>query len=159
MPLRAPKVGGHTVSPKMTKKKPPSQRETLKPHTIPRNVMGRQNARDSRFITGWLKNWNRGAPLKFSLRITTNKKNKGNNTTASLSVAVMVSPVTASVAVASATTAVNTPSTNGEATAPPSKSKRSRKHSGDDAKNTHAPYSKLAPKTTTCKSKYNNFKA
>ena len=70
----------------------------------------------------------------------------------------MVSPVTASVEVSSATTAVNNASTNGEATAPPSKSKRSRKHSGDASKNTRAPYSNPSPKPTTCKSKYKNWK-
>ena len=70
----------------------------------------------------------------------------------------MVSPVTASVSVASATTAVNTASTNGEATASPSKSKRPRKHSGGASKYTRAPYSKPAPKPTTRKTKYNNWK-
>ena len=70
----------------------------------------------------------------------------------------MVSPVTASAAVASTTTAVNTASTNGEATASPSKSKRSRKHSGDASKNTCAPYSKPASKPTTRKIKYSNWK-
>ena len=70
----------------------------------------------------------------------------------------MVSPVTASLAVASATTAVNTASTNGETTAPPSKSKRSRKNSGGASKNTRATYSNPSPKPTTLKSKYNNWK-
>ena len=143
MPCRASKGGGHSVSPTMTNKKPPSQRESLKSPTIPRNVMGRRDARDSVFITGWLKNRKRGAPLKISPRTTTNKKNK--------SVSVMVSLVTVSAAVDSATTAVNAASTNGEAIAPPSKSKRSRKHSGDASKNTRAPYSKPAPKPTTRK--------
>ena len=112
----------------MTKKKPPSQREKLNPPTIPINAMGRRDAWDSRFITEWLKNQKQGAPLKIAPRTTTNKKKKSKKTTASLSVAAMVSPFTASVEVASATTAVNNASTNGEATDPPSKSKRSRKH-------------------------------
>ena len=140
----------------MTKKKPPSQRETINTPTTPRNAMGRRDARDSGFITGRLKNRKRGAPLKIAPRTTTNKKKKGKKTTASPSVAAMVYPVTASVTVAYITTADNTASTNGEATAPPSKSKWSWKHSGDSSKNTHAPYSKPAPKPTTCKRKYNN---
>ena len=89
MPRRASK--GHSVSPTMTKKKPPSQRETLKPPTIPRNAMGRRDARDSGFITGWSKNRKRGAPLKIAPRTTTNKKKKEKKTTASPSVAAMVS--------------------------------------------------------------------
>ena len=120
--------------------------------------MGRRNAWDSGFVTGWFKNRKRGAPLKISPRTTTNKKNKGKNNTASPSVAAMVYLVTSSVAVASVTTAVNTASTNGEATAPPSKSKRPQKHSGGASKNTRAPYSNPAPKLTTRKSKYNNRK-
>ena len=156
IPCRASK--GHSVSPTMTKKKPPSQWETLKPPTIPRNAMGRRDAWDSGFITRWLKNRNQGAPLKIAPWTTTDKKKKGKKTTASPSVAAMVSPVTASVAVASATTAVNTASNNGEATSPPSKYKRLRKHSGDASKNTRAPYSKPSPKPTTRKSKDNNWK-
>ena len=120
--------------------------------------MGRRDAWDSGFITEWLKKQKRGAPLKIAPRTTTNKKNKGNNTTAYPPVAAMVSPVTAYMAVAYATNAVNTASTNGEATDPPSKSKRSRKHSGDASKNTRDTYSKPAPKPTTRKSKYNNWK-
>ena len=142
----------------MTKEKPPSQWETLNPPTIPINEMGRRYARDSGFITGWLKNRKGGAPLKIAPRTTMSKKKKSKKTTSYLSVAAMVSPVTASAAVASATTSVNTASTNREATAPPSKSKRSRKHSGDASKNTCAPYSKPAPKPTTHKRKYNNLK-
>ena len=149
MPRRSSKGGGHSVSPKMTKKKPPSQRETLNPPTIPRNVMGRRDARDS----GCLKNRKRGAPLKIAPRTTTDKGKKGKKTTASPSVAVMVCPVTASASVASATTAVNNASTNGDNTAPPSKSKRLQKHSGGASKNARAPYSKPAPKPTTLKSK------
>ena len=158
MPRRASKGGGHSVSPKMTKKKPPTQRETLNPPTIPINVMGSQDARGSGFIPKWLKNRKQGAPLKISPRTTTNKKNKGKKTKASPSVAAMVYLVTASTAVASATTAVNTASNNGEATAPPSKSKLSRKNSGNVSKNTRAPYSNPAPKPTTRKSKYNNWR-
>ena len=134
MPRRASKGGGHSVSPKMTKKKPPSHRETLNPPTTPRNVMGRRDAwdaHDSGFITRWLKNRKQGAPLKISPRTTTNKKRKGKKTTAYLSVAAMVSLVTASAEVASATIAVNTAITKGEATDPTSKSKQSRKHSGE----------------------------
>ena len=138
----------------ITKKKPPSHQETLNPPTIPRNKMGRRDAQDSEFITGWLKNRKRGAPLKISPQTTTNKKKKGKKTPASPSVAAMISPVNASTAVASATITINTERTNGEATAPPSKSNRSRKHSGYASKNTRAPYSKPAPKPTTRKSKY-----
>ena len=119
MTRRASKGGGHSVSPTMTKKKPPSQWETLNPPTIKRNEMGRRDASDSGFITRWLKNWKRGAPLKISPQTTTNKKKKGENTTSSPSVAEMVSRVTTSAAVASATTAVNTASTNGGGTFPP----------------------------------------
>ena len=115
--------------------------------------MRRRDAWDSGFITGWLKNRKRGAPLKIAPRTTTNKKNKGKKTTASPSVAAMVSQVTASAVVAFATTAIKTESTNWEATDPTSKSKWTRKHSGDASKNTHATYSKPAPK-----SKYNNWK-
>ena len=114
----------------MIKKKPPSQGETLKHPTIPRNTMVRRDEQDSGFITGWLNNRKRGAPLKISKQTTTIKTNKGKKTTAYLSVAAMVSPVTAPAAVASATTTVNTASTDGEATAPPSNSKRPQKHSG-----------------------------
>ena len=153
MPHRASKGGGHSVSTTMTKNKPPSQRDTLNPPTIPRNAMVRRDAWDSGFITGWLKNWKWGAPLKIAPRTTTNKKNKGKKTTASPSVAAMVSQVTASAVVAFATTAIKTESTNWEATDPTSKSKWTRKHSGDASKNTHATYSKPAPK-----SKYNNWK-
>ena len=124
----------------MTKKKPPSQQEILNPPMVPRNVMGRRDAWDSGFITRWLKNRKRGAPLKTALQTTTNKKKKGKKTAASPSVAAMVSPVTASAAVASATTTVNTESKNGEATALPSKSKWSQKHSGDASKKNRAPY-------------------
>ena len=141
----------------MTKKNPPSQQETLNPPTTPRNVMGRRDAQESGFVTGWLKNRKRGEPLKISPGTTTNKKNKGKNTTLSPSVAAMVSPVTASAAVISSTTAVNIASTNGEATAPPSKYKRSQKHSGDASKNTRTPYSKPSPKQNIRKSKYNNW--
>ena len=101
----------------MTKKKPPSQRETLNPPTIPRNAMGRWDAQDSGFINGWLKNRKRGAPLRIAPQTTTKKKKKGKKTTESQSVVVIVSPVTISADVASDTTAVNTASTNGEATA------------------------------------------
>ena len=121
--------------------------------------MGRQEAQDSGFINGCLKKRKRGAPLKIVPQTTTNNKRKGKKTTAYPSLAVMVYPVTASTPVASSTTAFNTASTNGGATVPPSKSKRSRKHSGDTSKNTRAPYSKPAPKPTTRKSKYNNWKA
>ena len=120
--------------------------------------MGRWDAWDSGFITGWLKNRKRGALLKIAPRTTKNKKNKRKKTTAPPSVATMVTPVTPYVAVASTTTTVNTASINGDANAPPSKSKRSRKHSGDASKNTCAPYSNPAPKLTTRKSKYNNSK-
>ena len=124
-------IGGvHSVSPTMTKKKPHSHRETRNSPTIPRNAIGRRDTRDSKFINGWLKNRKRGAPLKIALWTTTNKKKKVKKTTASLSVAAMVFPVTASAAVTSSTTAVNTTSTNGDATASPSKSKQSRNHSG-----------------------------
>ena len=68
----------------MTKKKPPSQQDILNPPTTPRNAMGRRDARGSGFITGCLKNRKRGAPLKIAPQTTTNKKNKGKNTTASL---------------------------------------------------------------------------
>ena len=154
MPRRASKV--HSVSLTMTKKNHPRQWETLKPPTIPRNVMGKRDAWDSVFITRWLKNRKRGAPMEIAPRTTTNKKKKAKNNTSYLSVAAMVSPVTASAAVASDPTAVNNTSTNGEATSPPSKSKRSRKHSGDASKNTCVHYSKPAPKPSTRKSKYNN---
>ena len=76
MPRRASR--GHLVSSKTTKKKPHIQRETLKPPTtIPRNVMGRRDTRDSAFITEWLKNRKRSAPLKIYPRTTTNKKKEG----------------------------------------------------------------------------------
>ena len=55
---------------------------------------------------GWLKNQKWGAPLKISPRTTTDKKKNEKNTIEPLSVAVMVSPVTASSEVASATTAI-----------------------------------------------------
>ena len=64
MPRCASRGGGHLVSPTMTKKNPPGQRETLNPTTITRNAMGIQEARDSGFITRWLKNRKRGLPLK-----------------------------------------------------------------------------------------------
>ena len=142
----------------MTKKNPPIQQETLNPPTIPINLIGIRDAWVSGFITGCLKNRKRGAPLKIAPLTITIKKKKGKKTSESPSVAAIVSPVTASTAVTSATNAANTASTNGEATAPPSKYKRSRKHSGDASKNTRAPYSKLAPKLTTRKRKYNNWK-
>ena len=66
MPPRASKGWGHSVSLTMTKKKPPSQREKQNTPTIPRNTMGRRDAQDSGFITGWLKNRKRGALLKIS---------------------------------------------------------------------------------------------
>ena len=75
MPCCDSKCGVNSFSPIITKKKPPSQQEILKPPTIPRNVMVRQDARGSGFITGWLKNQKRGAPLKIAPRTTTNKKN------------------------------------------------------------------------------------
>ena len=157
MPRLASKGGGHSVSPTMTKKKPPSHRETLNPPTIPGNGMGRQDARDRGFITGWLKNRKRGAPLKISPQTTTKNKKKGKKTTASPSVDSMVSPVTASAAVTSATTAVNTASTNGEATVPPSKSKRSRKHIVGASKILVLPTQSQHPNQLR-KSKYNNCK-
>ena len=75
MPRSASK--GHSVSLSMTKKKPPSQRETLKPPTIPSNVMGRRDAWDSGFIARWLKNRKRGAPPRIAPQTTTNKKKWG----------------------------------------------------------------------------------
>ena len=116
MPRRSSK--GILVYPKMTKKKPPSQRETLKPPTIPINAMQRRDSRDHGFITGWLNKRKQGAPLKNSPRTTMNNKKKGKKTTSFPSVADMVSPFTASATVASATTYVNTASTNGETNAP-----------------------------------------
>ena len=68
----------------MTKKKPPSQREKINPPKVSRNAMGRRDARDIGFITGLLKNRRQRAPLKIAPQTTTNKKNKGKNTTASL---------------------------------------------------------------------------
>ena len=84
----------------MTKKKPPSQKETLKPPMIPRNAKGRCDTRESGFITGWLKNRKQGASLKISQKNTTNKKRKGTHTILSPPLAKKISTATASVTTA-----------------------------------------------------------
>ena len=134
MPRRASKDGGHSVSPTMTKKKPPSQQETLNSPRIARNAMGRRDTRDSGFITIWLKNRKQGAPLRI-FPANHHKQEKEGEEDHSISVSCCNGLPSHRIL-----TAVNTASTNGEATSPPSKSKQSRKHSGDAPKNTHATY-------------------
>ena len=103
----------------MTKPKPPSQLETTKKPTIPRNAVDRRHARESGCITGWLKNRKRGAPLKIK---PPNKKLKGKASPITSAAASTVSAAATTRATAASTTMAKA------GTKPPASTAPSRKY-------------------------------
>ena len=110
------------ICPTTTNNKTPSKLLIVAPPVIPRNTMGRTNARKGGLITGWTKNRKQGALLKVNPPTSNTNKNKTN-----------AEKSKAPVDLSTKKYAV---------TAPPSKSKQSScPHSASASKSTCYPYS------------------